>query len=347
MGILVDTIRNIENFLIKNIKKSPSTLPLQIDITNKCNLNCKHCYHDNHLNINPISTIEWIEVIRDYFAMIVKFNYKPLIIIGGGEPILNSDIFTILKSIYSVNSKTKVIILTNATLIDDVFLVKLKKITRYSDVEFQISLESGNEIEHDKIRGLNSFKKMEIGLTKIKQFGFKIQLSTTILTGNLESIDSVFSFANQHEIASISFNRLSKVGTANLNYTNDKKFPLEKILKHILMKSLFYKIKTNIHSPLINLIIPGLGRSSNFWEAIVIDYQGFYLASSRSRLKCGHVSKLSMENFYLNDEIKNKLRNNEIKKCGSCKHIKLCGGDRNVAFATSGDFLGEDPDCWI
>lgn len=97
----------------------------------------------------------------------------------------------------------------------------------------------------------------------------------------------------------------------------------------------------------MNLLHPALGRNGRFWEAIVIDYQGNLLSSSRSRIKLGRVLENNLEDLFLNHPLLKDLRRNKIKVCGTCPHLKKCGGDRNAAFAESGDFLGTDPGCWI
>ena len=115
----------------------------------------------------------------------------------------------------------------------------------------------------------------------------------------------------------------------------------------ILGESARTGIKTNTNSPLFNLIYPGLGRNGRFWESIVIDYQGKYLASSRSRLVLGDVLHEGLEHIFLNHPLLKSLRTEMVETCGSCPHYSVCGGDRNAAYAETGNFLGADPGCWL
>jgi radical SAM protein with 4Fe4S-binding SPASM domain len=41
-------------------------------------------------------------------------------------------------------------------------------------------------------------------------------------------------------------------------------------------------------------------------------------------------------------------KSSEVKgKCATCKYKKICGGCRSRAYAASGDYLAEDPVCWL
>jgi radical SAM protein with 4Fe4S-binding SPASM domain len=97
----------------------------------------------------------------------------------------------------------------------------------------------------------------------------------------------------------------------------------------------------------MHLIQQGLGRSGRFFEGLVVDHQGNILASSRSRLKLGHVFKEGLTGVFYENPILKSIRKGQIEKCGECKFSKICGGDRNAAYASTGNYLGPDPGCWL
>jgi AdoMet-dependent heme synthase len=64
----------------------------------------------------------------------------------------------------------------------------------------------------------------------------------------------------------------------------------------------------------------------------------------------GNLRDLSFEKIYRESEVFLKLRNreNNLKgKCGECTYRKMCGGCRGRAHAYTGDYLSEDPSCFI
>lgn len=99
--------------------------------------------------------------------------------------------------------------------------------------------------------------------------------------------------------------------------------------------------------PLMHLIHPKLGGYGHFSSGIVIDYKGNLKISIRSNKIIGNVLKDNLEQLYFQNPIMENLRNKKIAGCQGCPHINNCGGDRNIAYATYGDFLASDPGCWF
>jgi radical SAM protein with 4Fe4S-binding SPASM domain len=61
----------------------------------------------------------------------------------------------------------------------------------------------------------------------------------------------------------------------------------------------------------------------------------------------GNIRKTSLKDIYTHSELFRSLRNKlELKgRCGVCEYNLVCGGSRSRAFATTGDFLAEEPFC--
>ncbi|MGZ3774080.1 MAG: radical SAM protein [Pseudobdellovibrionaceae bacterium] len=92
-------LRLIESYVLDVLSAKDRRLPMQIDITNACNLKCTHCYHSHHKNDNSLSFEQWAKIIDDYFNLINRLKYKPMIIICGGEPTISPHFNRILKYI--------------------------------------------------------------------------------------------------------------------------------------------------------------------------------------------------------------------------------------------------------
>ena len=91
------------NFFLKKIS---------IEITNKCNLNCKHCCIDANSRTDEMSTDEIYRSIRK----IAKWN-PDNVSISGGEPLVRRDIKEILIYLRKVYNG-KITLSTNGLLID-------------------------------------------------------------------------------------------------------------------------------------------------------------------------------------------------------------------------------------
>jgi MoaA/NifB/PqqE/SkfB family radical SAM enzyme len=71
-------------------------VPIQIDITNACNLNCSHCYHTNHINNGALEINQWFEILAQYKSLILTSKAKPAFLICGGEPLVSPHLFSLI-----------------------------------------------------------------------------------------------------------------------------------------------------------------------------------------------------------------------------------------------------------
>ena len=61
----------------------------------------------------------------------------------------------------------------------------------------------------------------------------------------------------------------------------------------------------------------------------------------------GNIIKNSIEDIYSSDVFENLLNRKLSGKCGTCDYRLVCGGCRAAAFLLTGDYLGEDVECFI
>jgi MoaA/NifB/PqqE/SkfB family radical SAM enzyme len=96
------------------IKPYKISFPLELAVihfTNKCNLNCLHCYFKSIKTEEELK----IEEIKSVIEKLVEMNvYKFLI--TGGEPLIRKDIFKICRTL--ANYKVLFSINTNGTLLN-------------------------------------------------------------------------------------------------------------------------------------------------------------------------------------------------------------------------------------
>jgi radical SAM protein with 4Fe4S-binding SPASM domain len=67
-------------------------------------------------------------------------------------------------------------------------------------------------------------------------------------------------------------------------------------------------------------------------------------------VECGNVRDTSVATILNTSPVLKDLQNRErlLKgRCGECEYRRLCGGCRGRAWATTGDYLAEDPSCFI
>lgn len=120
---------------------------IYLDITDKCQLNCKHCLTkllnlENELSYNQIKSV--IEECKEHGAFYVK--------LGGGEPFLHPDIFRIIKEFSDIGMRVS--LSTNGLLINERIAEFLKKYY----VKISVSIEGPKEV-NNLIRGEGHYDK--------------------------------------------------------------------------------------------------------------------------------------------------------------------------------------------
>lgn len=337
----------LETFLLKKINID-RYLPIQLDITNLCNLRCVHCYHPHHKNEGAISLDDWKAILRQYKALINKMHYRASVVICGGEPLTSPYLLPLLEFVKEEMGEAPVSILTNGTLVSEKLADQLRT---FENLRFQLSLDGPDSDRHDLIRGAGNFEKALRGLRILKSRGFEVNVLAVLSQRTFLWMEDFFRIARAEKFNSMNFVRFVPEGFGRQLLVTQSDQPLiGSDLKNAFNKMLTlmaeYQVPTKAQGPLSELVMAGLGRSGRFWESIVVDYQGFVIASSRSKMRLGHSLTEGLESIFLEHEIYQSLRRGKVEGCGECSLYSVCGGDRNAAFAANGNFLGRDPGCW-
>lgn len=154
----------------------PSLRYLELQITNRCNLLCKHCYIDDkdpaELSIDEITSI-----LREFEEM-----QGLRVLVTGGEPL----VYTRFKELNNILPRFSVrkILLSNGLLLNKEIIKEL------NFEEVQISID-GLEDSHDSIRGKGTFKRSMDSIRLIKEAGLDVSVATIIHPKNLDDLDKL------------------------------------------------------------------------------------------------------------------------------------------------------------
>ncbi|MHA1146686.1 MAG: radical SAM protein [Promethearchaeota archaeon] len=192
LGIIIKSPIKIEDSKIKSSEhvnlpqKNPFGDPylknFMINITEKCNLTCKHCYiPDKKLEDMPLDKLE--SLIKDFYDL-----QGNRLILTGGEPFL----YTYLKEllIYLKDFSLKKVILSNGTLIEKADK-EILKLLKENYVEVYVSLD-GLENTHNDFRNANCFQDTIKGIKKLINYDINISINTMIHQLNLQEIEDIY-----------------------------------------------------------------------------------------------------------------------------------------------------------
>jgi radical SAM protein with 4Fe4S-binding SPASM domain len=154
----------------------PSLRYLELQITDACNLRCKHCYigEPSRHELTP-------EQIRN---VLVGFQQMQglRVLLSGGEPLLHSrfdEINEMLPDFF-----LRKVLFTNGVLLKKEVLSALKV------NEIQVSID-GLEAAHDSIRGAGMFSRALQAIRHALDAGFDVSVSTMVHRNNLADFDGM------------------------------------------------------------------------------------------------------------------------------------------------------------
>jgi SynChlorMet cassette radical SAM/SPASM protein ScmE len=157
---------------------------IDIDITNRCNLRCRYCYHFESAGDagGDLPTAEWLQ----FFGELNRYAVTQ-VTLAGGEAFIREDLKEIVGGI--VKNRMRFSILSNGTLIDDDMAAFLASTKRCNYV--QVSIDGSMPESHDVMRGKGSFEKAIEGLKTLRRNGVHAAVRVTIHRKNVHDLEGV------------------------------------------------------------------------------------------------------------------------------------------------------------
>ncbi len=172
-GVLVARSEAVERPVSVGVNETPSLRYLMLEVTDRCNLTCAHCYLGDTEGLDMSAELA-AEVARQFDDM-----GGLRLVLTGGEPLLHPE-FARLNELAGRRA-CRTILVTNGTLLDEDTARAL------SFDEVQVSLD-GIEPGHELIRGRGSFAAALRGVRAVRAAGRDLSIATMVHAGNLEEL---------------------------------------------------------------------------------------------------------------------------------------------------------------
>ncbi len=335
------------------------------NLTNICNLSCKHCYASaNQLKNNRLSSDEISSLIQQLRQTDVKFA-----ILSGGEPLLREDIFDIASELKNAGIKTY--LSTNGLLVNEGNIDKIKEQFDY----IGISIDGEPEV-HDSFRGrIGAFEESLRAIRLCLKNNLRVGLRFTLTENTQRSLPFVFELAEREGIPKIYISHLVYSGRGGDLHDLGKE-DYKRAVEFILNKSFEFAEKNipidvvtgNNDADAVMLLNEFKRRypelSGRLYERLRlwggnqagrrllnIDSEGNVKPDPFFSDTIGNVRMRSFCEIWNSNGILSRLRETPRKlkgKCGDCEYIEICNGNsRARAYAQYGDYFAEDPACYI
>jgi MoaA/NifB/PqqE/SkfB family radical SAM enzyme len=200
-----EKIKRLKNWMYN---KAGVPYTLEINPTNRCNLNCLYCWQQNFQNINykdNLSEKELKRIIKEALDLGIKEFRIP----GAGEPLLRTDTLELMKLIKSKKG-TYGILISNGTLLNE---QSIKQIVEINWDSLTVSIDSGIERINDSLRGKKgTFKLVYNNLVLLKKIKKRLKshepflrFNCVITNKNYKSLDSLFYLAEKVDCSDVQF----------------------------------------------------------------------------------------------------------------------------------------------
>lgn len=368
---LVNVLTGISEFGIQKPFVPGAPFLIVWDITNQCNLNCKHCYADaGDQQKDRLDTTQAKKVIDTLDKASV-----PILSFSGGEPLVRNDIFELTK--YAADKGIYVGLATNGTLITKEKAKQMKK----AGIKFvQISLDGATAASHDSLRGMpGMFKKSIEGIKNCVDQDFFVNIASVATKNNISEIPDIISICDDLNVKWFMLYNFVPVGRGESIVTMDLSPDQREQLLSYLYQGLnndavdvdllstapqFARVALQHEYNQNKKLVPTHFLNSTYSGKLfqLAEFIGgcgcgrFYCAMRSNGdiepcvffpLKLGDILEDDFSDLWTNNEVLLDLRNREKldEGCGECRFKYFCGGCRARAYGYTGNYLAADPGC--
>jgi radical SAM protein with 4Fe4S-binding SPASM domain len=324
------------------------------EVTSACNLRCRQC-HASGGKVNPdeLTTEEGKKLLRE-LSEITDFR---MLVLAGGEPLVRKDILEL--TFEARNLGFEVSIATNGTLLDSALALEFK---RMKVANIAIGLNAVDEHIHDGITGVpGSFEKTRRAIHYTKELGMNLQINTTVMKENAEYIPDLLDFASEVGAQIVLLYHLTPVGRGEREMelsTREYQGLVEMVAgKQKKSKSIIEPVcapqywayltkRSGVLRTLAQTFFKGCVAGKGL---CYIKPNGDVWACPFIPISAGNVRQNKLKDIWEKSSLFELLRDrgNLKGKCGGCSYKEICGGCRGRAYAHYGDFLAEDPLCFM
>ncbi len=322
---------------------------------NNCNLRCEHCYQEGY-HFQDMNLEELLLVAKEISRALSKWNMLGRLSLTGGEPFLSPYLFDLIDYIQSDDNIKQFDILTNGTCITSQHINYLKTATKLRQI--QISIDGPTEETHDSVRGIGTFKKVIKTIRILQENDFDVSLMFTLMQQNKNDAIKIIDFAEGCGVNAVTVERVTPCGHSNISDILTKE-EIKDIYTGITKKANDINDKLTVRRlrPLwINTEYLNSKKDSKIggfcpigFTALTILWDGTVLPCRRLNIPIGNIVTDGIFKIWYNSELLWNIRDkSKLKgKCHGCVNVERCGGCRAIAYETTGDYMGEDIQCWI
>lgn len=331
------------------------------EMTTACNLRCIHCHASGGEPAADELDTEEAKRLMDQLAEVREFR---MMAFTGGEPLVRPDLYELLaysQALGFVNT-----IATNAVLVDDEVARRLR---RLGVAIAAVSLDGFDAETHDMVRGVpGAFDGALRGMRALREAGIVLHINITAMEYNMDQMERMMALVDELGTGILLMYQLVPVGRgrgiekASLDLNENERLIRFMAQAQRTTKAIMEPVAGPQYWPFLlkragvteglalRLAERGFHGCSAGRGFVYIKPNGDVWPCPFIEVSCGNIRDKPFKEIWSGSPVLRALRERErlLKgRCSDCEYRRLCGGCRGRAWATTGDYLAEDPSCFI
>ena len=329
---------------------------IQWDCTGKCNLRCRHCRASNlNQQLSDLSFEQAVTLLRQADELAPG----AALALAGGEPLMRRDLRELLEYIRS-NLSLSVELLTNATLITPSNVSWLSETVS----GFNVSMEGASASVHDAVRGAGSFDRTLSALRLLVEKDVPVAVRMTFFDQEEDEVERLIRLVYDVGVRVFNFRYVVPVGEAMGRAVDPRQY--RRLSQRIWELGETLGMRIGFSDPFPELFVNEARKKeieederlstgvavtgcSIAFTLLYINPQGIVQLCPYFPVIVDDAKLKSLSDIWFGNEKLSLFRYSRTflnGQCGDCRNRFSCGGCRGAAYAM-GDYLGEDPRCWM
>jgi len=336
---------------------TPELSLLAINLTQRCNLACAHCYLDATTLRDGSDDEMSTEEVCHLLDNIASMDNGTLVVLTGGEPLARRDIEQIVQ--HGADKQLAMVLGTNGALLTR---ERTRALKAAGLMGAGISVDSLDPAYHDKFRGqAGSWQKTMNGIENCRQAGLSFQIHFSITDENAQQLNDMIEFARMSEARVLNIFFLVCTGRGE-SFSDISPLRYERSLQQIIeaqnkYTDLIIRARCAPHYKRVaHQLLPDSplnqisGREGDGCIAGIhyarITHDGRVTACPYIDTTVGTLQEHSFSQIWQTAEDFAALREPELTgRCGRCEYQHLCGGCRARPVAKGKGLMDEDDFC--
>ncbi len=327
---------------IEEARARGGLLSMELELSRACNLRCLYCYAAS--GVAPENELS-LEQILGAVDQAAGLGARKIIVLGGGEPLMFPGLQAVLDRIIERGMQPD--LFTNGTLMTR----ETARVLYEKGVSVVVKLNSLDPATQDMLAGhLGTFDAIQKGIEALQEAGYpdrdhRLGVETIICAQNYDELEDLWCWArDQCIVPYVEMMTLQGRARENpgLEVSPERSRDLFERLARIDEER--YDLQWDPHPPL------AASHCARHEYSCTVTSTGDVHPCPGVDLSCGNIKEIPLRQILATSQVIQDLRNvrERIKgRCGTCELAHTCYGCRGHAYQVTGDYLSEDPTCWL